>query len=487
MLSERLQDFLLSLLGKFSGQKISYAFLKDYEYFPEILGGDIDIAILKRYFKDIEAVIFSNIKCYRDLYAIVTERGKEYLQIRIVDSSTTSELHITEGDSRRVDLTNSNGKECQQFVTLDIQRGYLLDGYMLYSFCDFLENIQEYNNIKIFNKPAEFSMLITRIYVKDKYEPRYIKRIRELASYIELKDFIPFRIFDTQHLETILPLFQEEKNITRENLKKIFTKKFKNKIKMTQRRTTFKRFFNRHFKGITHWMIKRCHARFPFFIVLLGPDGSGKSTIGFLLEKKLNALGIQADYFHYSLGRDSFRVKKMPQFKEYSNAKKFLEKFPWIVQEIVKGLWKIYRKVRSEARFIPKFIKYNKKYLCALFKGVRHNRLSIVERFPLNACINKHQCRFVSFLRYFVSFFVYKPNRVYFLHCDPEIICQRKTELTPEEAAGFMEYEKKIISDRGICSKVVDASKSTEEIVNDIVRDLLEFLRHRVRIYFQNK
>lgn len=133
--------------------------------------------------------------------------------------------------------------------------------------------------------------------------------------------------------------------------------------------------------------------------------------------------------------------------------------------------------------FIKRFIRYNISYLEQINSNQKHKKLSVIDRFPINSCINRKLCKYESYVRKMLAYLVYKPRKVYFLHTSPELIYQRKQELSVEEIKNYMKYEISIMKNKNIDYEIFDCSKSVNEIAVEIIKDIFTNFPNTIRGY----
>lgn len=146
-------------------------------------------------------------------------------------------------------------------------------------------------------------------------------------------------------------------------------------------------------------------------VTVLGPDGTGKTTLAISLAKKREGL----EYIYFGGSNASRKYK-------------FFEKF------IKSDLKNIFLKIiRKGLRFI------NDLYVFQVAKRVN----MISDRCPIdNYIITKIQGRKIRYYYYLILCFLPNPNFVILLNGDPEIICKRKNELSKNEVRKYIEYYK---------------------------------------------
>jgi len=414
--------------GVLKKNKVKYAFLRSYDDF---LDGHID--------KDLDIVIDWNHK----------SKFEDSLFKHFNDKSTTVYIKGIWETAIQYRIFNFQTKEK---IILDVRKDYTFNGKKLINNQALIQNIRSYKSIFILNKKIENEMLVYHIFFKKRFKKRYKMKLKELNILEE---------------KFIKKLFNNIINL--DDLENIFTD-IKNKLNKSEN------FLNKILYKISSFFI----VKKSLHIVLLGPDGSGKSTIGFEIEKIFLMLGLNANYFHYSRGRNSMLKKKKYIEPKISEKKKKLKNlFP-------KNLFFIYRflhHVKKELIFLGIFFRYNNHYSKTIIENKKNKKISIIDRFPLNSCIDKKKLQYYSITRHFLSLLIKPPRKVYFLHADENIIYKRKQELNINQIKQFMKYEKNLIIKKNIDYKVIDVNKNIDEVAFEIVRDLTSCFRNETMQY----
>jgi thymidylate kinase len=339
-------------------------------------------------------------------------------------------------------------------IILDVRRDYTYKGRVLISNKYLIKDIKDYKNLKILNKSIETEMLIYHVYFKNRNKQKYIDRLRTLDCVDE--GLINKLSKQEASLSDLLVFFPRLKKSLAQSTS--IYEKLGNKIKS---------FFQ---------LAK------PLTIVLLGPDGAGKSTVGKNIEGLLEEIGVGSDYFHFALGKKSLYKKNIPVAVINKQREELKNKIPFVFLK----MYRILMFIKRELVFTSKFVKYNKNYVSNIFCNSKKKKISIIDRFPLNTCINKNKLRYESLWRRMTKVFILHPTIIYFLHADAEIIFKRKQELTEDEIECFMDYEIKLIESIKINYKVIDVSGSVDNISLEIVRDILHRFKNKIPAYIWN-
>ena len=442
--SPAIELLLKTLSNTIIKQKHPFVLLRDYQYFPKILGDDIDIATSSDSFLSICEAIQLFIEQENGIHSFITGQWIGCLQLRLIDN---------------------NSYDCNYKINLllDIRSGYLLRGQNVFSYQHALANCIYCDWYQTLIPVFECYVLWLHITLKGRLKERYIHKVWELAHKPTVEN-VDIRLPYNAEFKLIIEACQcipEYNSKKIQALMKRYYPKYRDKKLNSDLFSKLKRFFVGKLKN--RRLVQPCSN-----IVLLGPDGVGKSTVGKLIEEKLLHYGVKTKYAHYALGTNPFVKKIMP---EPSSLALFLSKGTLKPLFLLKGLrtiYYMYSYIKKEIRFIAKFIKYNKSYLSLL-----HNNdfmVKIIDRFPLNACINKKKLKYHNFLRYVISFLIKKPTAVCLLVAEPNIICGRKKELLPEQIDGLIKYERALIIKKDIPFFIVDATLSAEKVADKIIK-----------------
>ena len=423
---------LYNLFKILKNENLTYAFLRSYDNFLDgNFDKDIDIVIEWKYLQKFESIIY---RIFNVSNLIIYKQG----------TWKTANQYI---------IYNFETKEK---ILLDVRKDYTFKGKVLIKNKDLVKNILDYKELKILNNKIETEMLIYHMFFKNRYKQKYIDRIIALNNLHEMYiDKINKQELLLNDIKYLYPDIEYKLNYKRSFMEKIHNK-LNNILK-----------FN----------------NMPLTIVLLGPDGAGKSTVGIHLESLFLQIGINSDYFHFALGKNSLYKKHIPIVKANYKKEQLKEKIPQLILELYRSLMK----VKREFSFTLKFIKYNNNYLSNIFKNHINNKISIIDRFPLTSCINKKVLKYESLWRKIIKIFILKPRIIIFLHADAEIIYKRKQELTELEIKNFMEYEISLIKDNNINYKVVDVSNDVESVAVNIMREIITTFPNEIKKYVRSK
>ena len=202
------------------------------------------------------------------------------------------------------------------------------------------------------------------------------------------------------------------------------------------------------------------------FVVMLGPDGSGKSTVANKLVLNLKPI-FQTErakilhwrpgllppirrLFGHRNGKEDEDFTRPHQAKPYSRPVSLM-RFLYYTMDFILGYY-------SKVHFMKA-------------KGM----LVVIDRYYYDFLVDAYRYRLDLpdwFLRLFLKV-IPRPDMVFYLHCNPEILRERKKELSVEELNRQVDEFQKLLH-KLPNSIGVDANRSLYEVVNEVTRTLLD-------------
>jgi thymidylate kinase len=439
-------NFLTKFFDSLNNEKITYCILRNYERLPEEVGNDIDIWVKNGEQKRFQKILFEtaencgwNIIRYSPRLSYCGE-GDYFL---IKNSQSYSIIHI--------DLWTFIYWRGITYVDEEIFPKYLVfhkKGFYIPS-----PGIE-----------ASISLLKNLLYygkVQEKYKNKIIEySTKDSEGFLEATR----KPFGEKVAEFILSAAKTGKW---EELEKKY-----NFICLA----LFKRvLFQKLLLQLKHWIIysygqlkKFAFSRDGIFLVLIGPDGSGKSTIAKkLMESEVKRFFQKKMYFH---GHFHFlpELKKILTFfkkgkKEFvENPNKSLEPF---------GTFR--------SMFYPLY--YGVNYFLGhllIWKERVKGGLIIFDRYFYDYLIQKQFINCPRWFLYFISKVIPMPDAIIYLRNNPEIIHKRKQELPIEE----IERQSKFCSEIVRCFSngfVVETSLTPDEVVANIGWIIIEKIKEK--------
>jgi thymidylate kinase len=448
----QISDFLSQLFARLNREGITYCVLRNYESLPEKVGNDIDIWVKDGEQKNFQEILFESAKKLRwtivEYSPRLSYQGEgDYFLVK--DSQGLNVIHI----------------DCWTFLHW---RGI--------TFVD--ENV-----LSAHTNPHKNGFFVPSSGIE--------------ASILLLKDLLYHGRVAEKYKDRILDCSNEDSESFLEAIRKPFSKKDADFIlnmaksgkweelennHRSLRRTLFKNaLLKKPLLQLKHWAIyfygrldKFLLSKGGMFLVLIGPDGSGKSTTAeLLLESKIEKLFQKKNYFH---GHFHFlpELKKIASFfqiggkKSPSNYKEHHGKFP---------------EPFGFLRCIVYPLYYGLNYFIGhiLIKKIRaRDGLVIFDRYFYDYLIQRQFSRCPRLLLYTIAKIIPKPDMIIYLKNNPEEIYKRKPELPIEE----IERQSKTCEDIASRFKntvVIETSCNPEKVAEKIQRIIINRVKEKQR------
>lgn len=208
------------------------------------------------------------------------------------------------------------------------------------------------------------------------------------------------------------------------------------------------------------------------FLVLLGPDGSGKTTLAKEINKRLSPLFSSTEYYHgrFHLFPQLGGIKRflIPSIKKKTQKKPILSSEISLIQ----------RETLSTIRACINIIYYGTEYMVSripVFLKLRKNKLIVCDRYFYDYLLHPEYIQAPKWLIMLFSKLIPKPDLILLIKCDAEVIFERKKELPLEEIdrqQQLLDTFKKVIDN----SITIDTNKLLIESVDDAVAAALSTL-----------
>lgn len=376
------------IFNMFNEKDVKYVIIHSYQNLPQRFDSDIDTAINVSSIK--EAIIL--------LDNVLKGTGWKVIQ-------------YWRHENYAADCVISNDKE---FLQIDFCIHYERNGRVVMSIDELLENRYLYKNFYVPSMKTEFTYIL-------------LKKI--------LKKF--FSENSKEHLYNLWSLMSnEDKEQTRKKLKKFFNDKTIDELTLCIENSSFSKIdinaihkelkkntsnirSNFHYKLFDmKRRVERVFNPTGLFIVLLGVDGAGKTTISNELERRYVTAFRRIDHYHS-------RVRVLKDISQIKSSSA-----PIDTSNPHKNKYKI-----GKAMSVVKFGYYFLDFLIGNFKitvAKIKSTLVLIERYYYDYSIDKVRYNLNltdNFIKFF-GFFIKKPDAIFILTGDSQILLERKYEIT---------------------------------------------------------
>ena len=362
--------------------------------------------------------------------------NNNYQNIQILQHEPTSKYFVL------YSITEEN------YLILDICSDYLVNGHLLLSETQLLNNPIKKDFYNITSQQMELAYLLIKKVLKNNWSINQINYINDLIVKIESsgKLELPFN--------TVLSQIVCE-------LKKGEIVELEESVPLWKKKLLIKSFFS--FRTICYLLLdiprrfKRIANPTGLFIVFIGPDGSGKSSV-------IN--GIKSDIF--------------PAFRKYQyyHLKPIESENSSIVDNPHSD--KMYSVFLSIIKLIYLLFIYNSGYLINVKPKLIKSTLIVFDRYFHDIIVDPKRYRYgaPTWIVKLIGKLIPKPDLFILLDAPEEVLQTRKQEVPYEESKRQRkEYLKLIKSLKD--GYTVDASQDLDSVVRDTDELILEFLEKR--------
>lgn len=443
--------YIKNLFQRLNESRIRYFVLRNYERLPdENLGKDIDIVIEPGKYDICENILIDLSRLLDIRYYTVTQFDRMRCWY-IMDIDKDFGIHIDI-------IENENYK-----------------GFEFYDFDYLYAKTYSYNGFIVLNKVMDTQMLLVQNLVaykslKEKYRKTISENYKKNKSEIDA-EIVKFwgnnlgrKLIDCLNNDDFDSIVSMSKSLEKTARKRIFIRKPLVTIKNIIR-----------FLSGKVYRIIWCPKKFWRFFAVEAPDGTGKTTFIDNLILELMKFYVSEDkrfcVHHFrpsilpNLGAAGEKMHVMKQDRDFDNPHR-----------------------AKEANFCSSFMRMSYYWLDYIIgipflirKEVQYERYTIFDRYIYDFLVDPSRSR-IKLPYWLRASFVkaaQKPQIVFVLQAAPEIVYERKKELTLEEISSQMDNFKKL-SEIGSEFVIVDANKPVGEMVKYATRVIFEKFMTRI-------
>lgn len=379
------------IFESFDKQKVQYVILHSYQEMPYKFDSDIDTALVVDKIEDAIALLNSTL-----------------------DGTDWKLIQYWRHENYAADCVISNNHE---FLQVDFCTHYERNGRLVMSVDELVSERKKYINFYVPNGVTEFTYIFLKKVLKKKFSDGSKEHLLGLlenmndSEHDDLKRSLE-RFFDKKEIEEVL-IKIKEKNFTEINLKTLNDELLRNTSSIGS---------DLHYKIFdTKRKIERIAHPTGLFVVLLGVDGAGKTTITTQLKESYLTAFRRIDHYHSRVRilKDISQLKKDTAPIDASNPHSKTKQAGKLISIVKFGY------------YFWDFLMGNVVITTAKIKS----SLVLVERYYYDYSIDKVRYNLNlsnSFLSLFGKF-ILKPDLVFILTGDSQKLLERKYEITLEE------------------------------------------------------
>lgn len=432
-------------------ENIKYFILRNYELLPEDnISKDVDIIIEPGSYNKASKILLDIFREEKltHYYVVRYEKVRCWLGM---NTTTNFSIHI------------------------DLIEGYFNKGFEIFSFEELYKNTIKYKNFMVLNEKYDGIMLliyklVACKYLKDEY------KVKILDSYKNNKnDFINIltKVIGAELTKKIINCIEKE------NFNELIS--YSNQISIKSKQISFKKYPIRTIRNIAQFIWEKIsriifnYKKYTKTIAVQAPDGAGKTT--FLEEISKRILHMFGDeerrihYYHFrptilpNLGEVGENIGVMKQDKDFTNPHR----------------GKLASPLSSFVRMFYYWLDYIIGNSIYLRKDVQFDKFSVFDRYIYDFIIDPQRSKInlPKIIRKIFVFFTPKPKIVFYLYTKPEIIYQRKQELTLNEIERQL-YELKKLANHDNNFIELDAAKTPDRIAQEALIIILNKFAKRI-------
>lgn len=431
-------DIFEYIINEFNTRKIEYVILHSYEQFPYVFESDIDIAIHTS-----------------------TVDGAINILENILEPTDWRIIQCWRHEFYAVDCIISNG---QEFLQVDFCIHYERNGRILLDVEELVRGRKENKTFFVPDPSIEFTYILIKKVLKKEFKERSKRQLLALTKNMDesqCRETINMlsRYFGTRGAKEIFALCSDNR----------FDDIDFNKASATILKATSNIVQNLEYQIFEVLRkVTRIFNPTGLFVVVLGADGSGKSTITELFEKKYK--NSFRNIFHYHS-----RVRVLNDLGKYNKNE---------CQDVSQP----HSHKRQASKFISliKLGYYMLDYLIGNFiitKAKIKSSLVVIERYFYDYYIDNKRYNLKlspTFIKKF-GCFVKKPDVIFVFWGDSEILYQRKQEISVKEINRQIEEMRKNFGNENTTYFVNTTDNDVEDCVEFMIQTCNNILRKRFK------
>jgi thymidylate kinase len=424
-------ELLTQLVEEFKKNSIRYCILRNYHELPSSWEGDLDILI------------------HPDHYS----GGIQILNKMVKEHELLTIFRLRSGSHDQVKIYIPRGPIDSRIIALDFQTSLANKGIIYLEANTVFKNTEAYNGFTV-TKPGCLGAILLLHCIIDKgyFKEAYWNSI--ILNYAKAKEEFQEVISEAvgeQNAERILSQVARANQAglvkSRDSLMKYFL--------ATNKKNGFERL--KYIAKMGTLKLVRYVSRPAPFITLLGPDGSGKTTIAEELIKALKDTTVDSEYIYLGSKNQTLSSNIKDKLKINKNTEK-PKTVKTITRDIVAVMYHIFRYCITYFKKVyplqtKRTIVIGDRYYFDLFSSPWYYTPAFVKKFFIKFMIN--------------------PNKTFLLVNDPSVIYRRKQEKTVEE----IDFQIKRYQEIGSYLKnyeEISTNDSIENITGTILNKVME-------------